>query len=237
MAYDFVYENYLRDIMQNGVEKGDRTGTGTKSVFGRQMRFDLKKGFPLITTKKVHMKSIVHELLWFLSGSSNIKYLTDNGVTIWNEWADENGELGPVYGVQWRSWPGKVSIHAQGKGNAKPIIDFAWKGEAGHVYQEGIDQIANAVKMLKTNPDGRRIIVSAWNPAEVDEMALPPCHALFQFWTRELSLEERCKIALLRAQEQYPGAFIDALRTEADLDSADIPTRALSCQLYQRSIH
>ena len=151
-----VYLDLMRRILDEGVDRNDRTGTGTRSIFGTQMRFDLNKGFPLLTTKKVHLRSIIHELLWFLSGDTNIKYLKDNGVSIWDEWADENGDLGPVYGKQWRSWAapdGKV-----------------------------IDQISNAVDMIKHNPDSRRIIVSAWNPADVEKMALPPCHALFQFY-------------------------------------------------------
>lgn len=153
------YHDLLEHILANGHEKSDRTGTGTLSVFGHQMRFDLADGFPLVTTKKVHLKSIIHELLWFLAGDTNIRYLNENGVTIWDEWADEDGELGPVYGAQWRSWPGPDGT--------------------------GIDQISNAVRTLKTNPDSRRIIVSAWNPALVDEMALPPCHSLFQFYVAD----------------------------------------------------
>ena len=143
-------------VFEHGTPKSDRTGTGTRSVFGYQMRFDLEEGFPLVTTKKLHLRSIIHELLWFLKGSSNIAYLKENGVSIWDEWADENGDLGPVYGVQWRSWP---------------------KADGGT-----IDQIANVVHAIRTNPDSRRLIVTAWNPAEVDEMALPPCHCLFQFY-------------------------------------------------------
>jgi thymidylate synthase len=150
------YLELMRDILENGTRKTDRTGTGTVSVFGRQMRFDLSKGFPLVTTKKLHLRSIVYELLWFLRGETNIKYLNDNGVSIWDEWADEDGNLGPVYGSQWRSWP---------------------TPDGGH-----IDQIANVINQIKTKPDSRRHIVTAWNPAEVDNMALPPCHALFQFY-------------------------------------------------------
>ncbi len=159
------YLDLLNRIMTEGTQKGDRTGTGTMSVFGHQMRFDMEEGFPLLTTKKLHLKSIIHELLWFLSGDTNVKYLQDNGVRIWNEWADENGELGPVYGHQWRSWPD---------------------------YNGGtIDQIAAVVSQLKTNPDSRRMIVCAWNVAEVERMALPPCHTLFQFYVAEgrLSLQ------------------------------------------------
>lgn len=160
-----TYEDALRLILDKGTEKGDRTGTGTRSLFGHQMRFNLQEGFPLITTKKVHMKSIVHELLWFLKGDSNTKYLTDNGVRIWNEWADENGDLGPVYGVQWRSWP---------------------TPDGGH-----IDQIEQVMNTLKNDPDSRRMIVSAWNVSELDKMALAPCHAFFQFYVADgkLSLQ------------------------------------------------
>jgi thymidylate synthase len=153
------YLDLMQDILDQGSVKTDRTGTGTKSVFGRQLRFDLSKGFPLVTTKKLHLRSIIYELLWFLKGETNIKYLKDNKVTIWDEWADENGDLGPVYGSQWRSWPAP--------GGKK------------------IDQIANVIQQIKTKPDSRRHIVSAWNPAEVDSMALPPCHALFQFYVAD----------------------------------------------------
>ncbi len=150
------YLSLLGHIMESGVLKSDRTGTGTKSVFGYQMRFDLQKGFPLLTTKKVHLKSIIYELLWFIKGDTNIKYLNDHGVTIWDEWADKNGNLGPVYGSQWRSW----------------------KGADGKVT----DQLSSLIEGIKMNPDSRRHIISAWNPAEVDKMALPPCHAMFQFY-------------------------------------------------------
>ena len=153
------YLDLMRHVLEHGSDKSDRTGTGTRSVFGYQMRFNLQQGFPLLTTKKLHLRSIIHELLWFLRGDTNIKYLHDNNVTIWDEWADENGELGPVYGYQWRSWP---------------------TPDGG-----SIDQIANLVDQIKRNPDSRRLIVSAWNPALVDEMALPPCHALFQFYVAD----------------------------------------------------
>ena len=159
------YLDLLQRIVNEGTRKEDRTGTGTLSIFGHQMRFNLEEGFPLLTTKKLHLKSIIYELLWFLKGDSNVKYLQENGVRIWNEWADENGELGPVYGHQWRSWP-----------------DY----NGGH-----IDQIQDIVNALKNNPDSRRMIVSAWNVAEVDQMALPPCHCLFQFYVAngKLSLQ------------------------------------------------
>jgi thymidylate synthase len=175
------YHQLLRHILDNGVSKDDRTGTGTISCFGYQMRFDLSKGFPLVTTKKLHLKSIIYELLWFLKGDTNIKYLNDNGVSIWNEWADENGDLGPVYGKQWRSWQG-----ADGKVT---------------------DQIADVIKQIKTNPDSRRMIVSAWNVGELSRMALMPCHTLFQFYT---------------APSNSPADRRGEKRT-------------LSCQLYQRS--
>lgn len=153
------YLDLMRDILEKGTRKDDRTGTGTLSVFGRQMHFDLQEGFPLVTTKRLHIKSIVYELLWFLRGDTNIKYLNDHGVTIWDEWADERGELGPVYGSQWRSWPAPNGEH--------------------------IDQIARVLKQIKEKPDSRRHMVTAWNPAEVDKMALPPCHAMFQFYVAD----------------------------------------------------
>jgi thymidylate synthase len=153
------YLDLMSEILEKGARKSDRTGTGTISVFGRQLRFDLSEGFPLVTTKKLHLRSIIYELLWFLQGDTNIKYLKDNGVSIWNEWADENGELGPVYGHQWRSWP------TPGGGS--------------------IDQIKQVIQQIKQKPDSRRHIVTAWNPSEVDKMALPPCHALFQFYVAE----------------------------------------------------
>jgi thymidylate synthase len=153
------YLTLLRHIRDHGVRKTDRTGTGTLSVFGHQMRFDLSKGFPLLTTKKLHLRSIVYELLWFLKGDTNVKYLRDHGVSIWDEWADENGELGPIYGRQWRSWPAPGGI--------------------------AIDQISRTVDLLRRNPDSRRIIVNAWNVGELEQMSLTPCHALFQFWVAE----------------------------------------------------
>jgi thymidylate synthase len=153
------YLDFMRHVLDHGHRKSDRTGTGTISVFGYQMRFDLSRGFPLVTTKKCHLRSIIHELLWFLRGETNIRYLKENGVTIWDEWADENGDLGPIYGYQWRSWPAPDGRH--------------------------IDQIARVVEQIKTTPDSRRLIVSAWNVADLDAMALPPCHAFFQFYVAD----------------------------------------------------
>ncbi len=178
------YLHLLDKILTEGTDKSDRTGTGTRSIFGHQMRFDLSEGFPCITTKKLHLRSIIHELLWFLKGDTNIKYLQENGVHIWDEWADENGDLGPVYGYQWRSWP-------------------THDGRT-------IDQIQNAIDLIKNNPDSRRIIVSAWNPAFIEEMALPPCHTMFQFYVSP------------------------PRHTELDEVLGEAKPR-LSCQLYQRS--
>jgi thymidylate synthase len=166
------YLNLLKYVNDYGVKKLDRTGTGTLSVFGYQMRFDLSQNFPLLTTKKIHLKSVIYELLWFLSGDTNVKFLKDNGVSIWDEWADEDGELGPVYGYQWRSWP-----TPEGK---------------------TIDQISNLINQIKNNPDSRRLIVSAWNVGEIDKMKLPPCHAFFQFYVAEgriimPTLSEKCR--------------------------------------------
>ena len=156
------YHDLMRHVLEHGNDKGDRTGTGTRSVFGYQMRFDLSEGFPVLTTKKLHLRSIIHELLWFLQGDTNIRYLKENGVSIWDDWADEEGNLGPVYGYQWRSWPAPDGRH--------------------------IDQIATVVEQIKNNPNSRRMIVSAWNPALVDDMALPPCHAMFQFYVADGTL-------------------------------------------------
>jgi thymidylate synthase len=153
------YLDLMRHVRDNGLRRTDRTGTGTISLFGYQMRFDLSEGFPVVTTKKLHLRSIIHELLWFLKGDTNIRYLKENGVRIWDEWADENGDLGPVYGSQWRSWPAPDG--------------------------QKIDQISNVIEMIRNTPDSRRLIVSAWNPAEVDNMALPPCHSLFQFYVSD----------------------------------------------------
>ena len=154
-----AYLDLMQHVLDHGVDRDDRTGTGTRSVFGHQMRFDLQRGFPALTTKKLHLRSIIHELLWFVSGDTNVRYLQDNGVRIWNEWADENGDLGPVYGAQWRSWPTR---------------------DGGT-----IDQLGQVIEQIKSNPESRRLIVTAWNPADVPEMALPPCHLLFQFYVAD----------------------------------------------------
>lgn len=169
------YLDLLRDVMQNGEDRGDRTGTGTRSVFGRQLRFNLNEGFPLVTTKKMFMKGVIHELLWMISGDTNIKYLNDNGVHIWDEWADENGDLGPVYGKQWRNWAG--------------------------MYGE-TDQLANVIERIKTNPDCRRLIVSSWNVDDLDDMALMPCHCFFQFYVANRKLS--CNI-LVRSNDLFLG--------------------------------
>lgn len=209
------YLNLAQHILNNGTEKTDRTGTGTLSVFGYQMRFNLQEGFPLVTTKKVHLKSIIGELLWFISGSTNANELREKyGVTIWDEWADEDGALGRIYSAQWRSW--------------KPTYD---------TVNQPIDQISEAIKLLQTNPDSRRIIVSAWNVGELELMALPPCHALFQFYTREISEYQRLQIVHQNPElsKEYFREDLRMSEIEGWLNEKNIPTRALDCQLYQRS--
>lgn len=213
------YEDFMRHVYTTGVAKGDRTGTGTTSVFGYQMRFDLNEGFPLVTTKKVHLRSIIQELLWFLTGSSSNQWLQERGVTIWDEWAREDGDLGPVYGVQWRSWP---------------------KPEGGH-----IDQIAEVIKTLKSNPDSRRIIVSAWNVADLDKMALMPCHAFFQFYVAPAQAPgERAKLSCQlyqRSADIFLGVPFNiasyALLThmvaqQCDLDVGDFIWTGGDCHIY-----
>lgn len=207
------YETLLEHVYKTGVDKNDRTGVGTRSVFGYQMRFNLAEGFPLVTTKKLHIRSIVHELLWFLSGSSNIKYLHDNGVSIWDEWADENGDLGPVYGVQWRSWP-----VADGR---------------------KIDQITNLVEGIKKNPDSRRHLVVAWNPAEVDKMALPPCHCLFQFYVANGKLscqlyQRSCDIFLgVPFNIASYSLLTHMIAQQCDLDVGDFVWTGGDCHIYK----
>lgn len=207
------YETLLEHVYKTGVDKNDRTGVGTRSVFGYQMRFNLAEGFPLVTTKKLHIRSIVHELLWFLSGSSNIKYLHDNGVSIWDEWADENGDLGPVYGVQWRSWPA-----ADGR---------------------KIDQITNLVEGIKKNPDSRRHLVVAWNTAEVDKMALPPCHCLFQFYVANGKLscqlyQRSCDIFLgVPFNIASYSLLTHMIAQQCDLDVGDFVWTGGDCHIYK----
>ena len=207
------YETLLEHVYKSGVDKNDRTGVGTRSVFGYQMRFNLSEGFPLVTTKKLHIRSIVHELLWFLSGSSNIKYLHDNGVTIWDEWADENGDLGPVYGVQWRSWP-----EPDGR---------------------RIDQITNLVEGIRRNPDSRRHLVVAWNPAEVDKMALPPCHCLFQFYVAQGRLscqlyQRSCDIFLgVPFNIASYSLLTHMIAQQCDLEPGDFVWTGGDCHIYK----
>ena len=206
------YLDMMRLVRDEGARKEDRTGTGTLSVFGPQMRFDLSQGFPLVTTKKLHIRSIIHELLWFLSGDSNIRYLKDNGVSIWDEWADENGDLGPVYGVQWRSWPAPDG--------------------------RKIDQVAQVMEQLRNNPDSRRIILSAWNVAEIDNMALPPCHCLFQFYVADGKLscqlyQRSCDIFLGVPFNIASYALLThMLAQQADLGVGDFVWTGGDCHLY-----
>ena len=206
------YEDFLRHVYFHGVEKSDRTGTGTRSVFGYQMRFNLQEGFPLVTTKKLHLRSIIHELLWFLKGDSNIRYLKDNGVSIWDEWADENGDLGPVYGVQWRNWRG-----ADG---------------------QTIDQIAQLVHTIKTQPDSRRMIVSAWNVAELPHMALPPCHMMFQAYVANGKLsvqlyQRSCDIFLgVPFNIASYSLLTHMLAQQCDLEVGDFIWTGGDCHIY-----
>ncbi len=211
-----AYEDLLRLVMETGTAKSDRTGTGTRSIFGHQMRFDLADGFPLVTTKKVHLKSIVNELLWFLRGDSNVAWLHENGVSIWDEWADENGELGPVYGVQWRSWPTPSGEH--------------------------IDQITQTVETLRSNPDSRRIIVSAWNVADIPQMALAPCHAFFQFYVADGKLS--CQL-YQRSADMFLGVPFNiasyALLThmmaqQAGLDVGEFVWTGGDCHIYDNHV-
>lgn len=228
---DHEYLSIAEDILSRGFDKDDRTGTGTISAFGMQAIYDIRNGkVPLLTTKKVLLRSIIHELIWFLKGEGNIKYLADNDVHIWDDWANENGDLGPVYGVQWRHWDDtrvvtkQEALKLSGRGFA---VVGTLTGTDKVVVQRKIDQIANVIDQLRNNPDSRRIIVTAWNPSYVDEQALPPCHSLFQFFTRELSEQERITIANAHPDWQK--------LSFKDFDDAGVPKRELSCQLYQRS--
>lgn len=231
------YEELLETILTKGKVREDRTGTGTIGMFGLQMEYDLQDGFPLITSKKLHTKSIIYELLWMLAGDTNIKYLNDHGVTIWDEWADENGDLGPVYGKQWRNWRGKLITLK----NAGPTDILGKEMQfIGEPVYDSIDQIQELMDGLENNPYSRRHIVSAWNPAYVKVMALPPCHCLFQFYVEDLSLEERYQLyknmqkkdELLAVDSQW---VVSEHSEHENLDKAGVPRRSLSCKLYQRS--
>jgi thymidylate synthase len=219
------YLDLLQNILDNGCDKEDRTGTGTKSIFGAQMRFNLQEGFPLVTTKKIHFKSVVHELLWLISGDTNIKYLQDNKVKIWDAWADENGDLGPVYGAQWRRW------------DAPKPVDLGYStSEFRPMTWDKIDQIQNAIDLIKNDPKSRRIIVNAWNPADLDKMSLTPCHAFFQFNCRPLSKEDRRNIwPFSRSSCSADSPEEEEAREIQEYDEQGIPKYYLDCQLLQRS--
>lgn len=229
IKHDEEYLKFLQDVYTKGRTKTDRTGVGTISVFGREMRFDISNGIiPLLTTKKMHLPAIIHEIIWYLSGTGNIKYLQDNGVRIWNEWADSKGNLGPVYGAQWRNWT-KYDIESWDNPSDEPLF---------YVNEVSIDQIADVIKALKENPDSRRIMVNAWNVGELDEMKLPPCHYTFQFYSEEMTLQER--IDWFKAEnpdyefEDYMETF-GANPTHETVDHSNVPRRYLSCKITQRS--
>lgn len=244
------YLALMQDILDNGVVKKDRTGVGTLSVFGRQLRFDLKEGFPLVTTKKVHLKSIIHELLWFLNGDTNVKYLQENGVKIWNEWANEEGNLGPVYGKQWREWRDCKVVECHDVGRTQQLMQRGYKyignikedGTTYLVYEKPHDQISKVIQQLREDPDSRRIIVSAWNVADLDDMALNPCHNYFQFYTTEMTLLERLDWYEVNEPEKFASAPLinhedidDEERLHETLDREGIPRRKLSCFYMMRS--
>lgn len=244
------YLALMQDILDNGVVKKDRTGVGTLSVFGRQLRFDLKEGFPLVTTKKVHLKSIIHELLWFLNGDTNVKYLQENGVRIWNEWANAEGELGPVYGKQWREWRDCKVVECHDVGRTQQLMQRGYKyignmkedGTTYLVYEKAHDQISKVIQQLREDPDSRRIIVSAWNVGDLDDMALNPCHNYFQFYTTEMTLLERLDWYEVNEPEKFANAPLinhedidDEERLHETLDREGIPRRKLSCFYMMRS--
>lgn len=244
------YLALMQDILDNGVVKKDRTGVGTLSVFGRQLRFDLKEGFPLVTTKKVHLKSIIHELLWFLNGDTNVKYLQENGVKIWNEWANEEGNLGPVYGKQWREWRDCKVVECHDVGRTQQLMQRGYKyignmkedGTTYLVYEKAHDQISKVIQQLREDPDSRRIIVSAWNVGDLDDMALNPCHNYFQFYTTEMTLLERLDWYEANEPEKFANAPLinhedidNEERLHETLDREGIPRRKLSCFFLMRS--
>lgn len=244
------YLALMQDILDNGVVKKDRTGVGTLSVFGRQLRFDLKEGFPLVTTKKVHLKSIIHELLWFLNGDTNVKYLQENGVKIWNEWSDEEGNLGPVYGKQWREWRDCKVVECHDVRRTQQLMQRGYKyignmkedGTTYLVYEKPHDQISKVIQQLREDPDSRRIIVSAWNVGDLDDMALNPCHNYFQFYTTEMTLLERLDWYEVNEPEKFANAPLinhedidNEERLHETLDREGIPRRKLSCFFLMRS--
>lgn len=239
------YLALMQDILDNGVVKKDRTGVGTLSVFGRQLRFDLKEGFPLVTTKKVHLKSIIHELLWFLNGDTNVKYLQENGVKIWNEWANEEGDLGPVYGKQWREWRDCKVVECHDVGRTQQLMQRGYKyignmkedGTTYLVYEKPHDQISKVIQQLREDPDSRRIIVSAWNVADLDDMALNPCHNYFQFYTTEMTVLERLNWFEENEPEKFANASLnnDEKVLHETLDREGVPRRKLSCFYMMRS--
>lgn len=239
------YLALMQDILDNGVVKKDRTGVGTLSVFGRQLRFDLKEGFPLVTTKKVHLKSIIHELLWFLNGDTNVKYLQENGVRIWNEWANEEGELGPVYGKQWREWRDCKVVECHDVGRTQQLMQRGYKyignmkedGTTYLVYEKAHDQISKVIQQLREDPDSRRIIVSAWNVSDLDDMALNPCHNYFQFYTTEMTVLERLNWFEENEPEKFANTPLnnDEKVLHETLDREGIPRRKLSCFYMMRS--
>lgn len=239
------YLALMQDILDNGVVKKDRTGVGTLSVFGRQLRFDLKEGFPLVTTKKVHLKSIIHELLWFLNGDTNVKYLQENGVRIWNEWSDEEGNLGPVYGKQWREWRDCKVVECHDVGRTQQLMQRGYKyignikedGTTYLVYEKPHDQISKVIQQLREDPDSRRIIVSAWNVADLDDMALNPCHNYFQFYTTEMTVLERLNWFEENEPEKFANASLnnDEKVLHETLDREGVPRRKLSCFYMMRS--
>lgn len=239
------YLALMQDILDNGVVKKDRTGVGTLSVFGRQLRFDLKEGFPLVTTKKVHLKSIIHELLWFLNGDTNVKYLQENGVRIWNEWSDEEGNLGPVYGKQWREWRDCKVVECHDVGRTQQLMQRGYKyignmkedGTTYLVYEKPHDQISKVIQQLREDPDSRRIIVSAWNVADLDDMALNPCHNYFQFYTTEMTVLERLNWFEENEPEKFANTPLsnDEKVLHETLDREGVPRRKLSCFYMMRS--
>ena len=232
-----TYHDLLEDILKNGNEKNDRTETGTLSVYGRQVRFNMKDGFPLLTTKKLHLRSITHELLWFLNGETNIGYLNDNNVTIWDEWADNSGELGPVYGKQWVDWGGTFETLIRRERDESGHFPFVKK------HNPGINQINNVIELLKNDPDSRRMVVSAWNVGELEQMKLCPCHNFFQFYTRKLSLFDRTTLFYTKTGQKDWKEWVEATievsgedTLNEEFEKYNITTREISLMWNQRSV-